>query len=91
MTRLLRFRDLKERQIVLSWPQLRRMVRDYGFPAGLLLGPNTRAWPEEEVEQWLACRPTAPKPDPRKGKGCKSTIEDEPAVRQCLQGRGGTK
>jgi len=66
MTRLLRFPDLKERQIVSSWPQLRRMVRDYGFPAGILLGPNSRAWREEDIEEWLASRPTAPKPDPHK-------------------------
>lgn len=69
MTRLLRFRDLKERQIVQSWPQLRRMVREYGFPPGMLLGPNTRAWSEQVVEDWLADRPTAPKPDPRRGDG----------------------
>lgn len=66
MSRLLRFHDLKERKIVTNWPQLRRMVRDYGFPPGMLLGPNTRAWSEDEIEQWVASRPTAPKPDPRK-------------------------
>lgn len=77
MTRLLRFRDLKERQIVQSWPQLRRMVQRYGFPPGLLLGPNTRAWREDEVEHWLVARPTAAKPDPRKGKERRTTIENE--------------
>lgn len=65
MTRLLRFADLKERQIVSNWPQLRRMICDYDFPAGMLLGPNSRAWREDEIEQWLASRPSAPKPDPR--------------------------
>lgn len=24
------------------------------FPAGVMLGPNTRAWREDEVKQWLA-------------------------------------
>ncbi|WP_158665354.1 helix-turn-helix transcriptional regulator [Sinorhizobium fredii] len=75
MTRLLRFVHLKERQIVQNWPQLRRMVERYGFPPGLLLGPNTRAWREDEVEQWLASRPTAPKPEPRKSTAHKSAIE----------------
>lgn len=76
MTRLLRFADLKERQIAKSWPQLRRMVQNYGFPAGLLLGPNTRAWREDEIEDWLESRPTDPKPDPRQGMGRKSPIDN---------------
>ncbi|WOS61382.1 helix-turn-helix transcriptional regulator [Sinorhizobium fredii] len=74
MTRLLRFADLKKRQIVTSWPQLRRMVERYGFPSGILLGPNTRAWREEEIEDWLARRPTESKPDPRSGTGRESPI-----------------
>ncbi|MGR9158574.1 helix-turn-helix transcriptional regulator [Rhizobium leguminosarum] len=65
MSQLLRFKDLQVRQIVRSWPQLRRMICDYDFPSGMLLGPNTRAWREEDIEEWLASRPTAPKPDPR--------------------------
>jgi hypothetical protein len=34
----------------------------YGFPSGLLLGANSRAWRLAEVEQWLADRPTEPSP-----------------------------
>jgi len=34
MIRLLRFRDLQERGIVKSWPQLKRLTEKYGFPKG---------------------------------------------------------
>ena len=31
---------------------LSRWIRDYGFPPGDLIGPNTRAWTDEEIETW---------------------------------------
>jgi predicted DNA-binding transcriptional regulator AlpA len=52
----LRYRDLVERQIVNNRTTLQRWIRDYNFPAGLLLGPNSRAWPADQVEAWLAAR-----------------------------------
>jgi hypothetical protein len=65
MTNKLRFRDLQNRQIVDSWAQLRNLIEKYGFPPGHMLGPNTRAWDEEdEIEPWLQSRPTAG-PEPR--------------------------
>jgi predicted DNA-binding transcriptional regulator AlpA len=64
--KVLRFADLKERGIVKSWPMLRRRIDKHGFPRGRMLGPNTRAWTEEEIEAWLASRPTASKPPPRR-------------------------
>jgi hypothetical protein len=56
---LLRFSDLKKRRIVENWPTLRRWVEKEGFPPGLMLGPNTRGWREEEINEWLASRPDA--------------------------------
>ena len=56
--RLVRFIDLKKRNIVTNRPTLNRWIEKEGFPPGLLLGPNTRAWPESEIEAWLASRPT---------------------------------
>ena len=38
----LRYADLVERQIVNNRTTLARWIKDYGFPAGILLGPNTR-------------------------------------------------
>ena len=58
---LLRFADLKARGIVNNWVTLRDWIEREGFPAGTLLGPNTRVWPEQEIADWIASRPTAPK------------------------------
>ncbi|TBB46311.1 AlpA family phage regulatory protein [Rhizobium ruizarguesonis] len=58
---LVRFPHLKARGVVNNWPQLSRLIRDHQFPPGMLIGPNTRAWREDEVEDWLARRPTASK------------------------------
>jgi hypothetical protein len=56
-----RYPDLRAAGIVTSWMQLRRFIDGEGFPPGVLLGKNTRAWPLHEVEVWLAGRPSAPK------------------------------
>jgi hypothetical protein len=65
MTRLLRFADLKARNIVRNWPSLKRLIQDQGFPPGIMLGNNTRAWDEAEVEGWIANRPTGGTPPKR--------------------------
>ena len=57
MVQLLRFKNLQAAGIVRSWPQLRHMQKHYGFPLGILLGPNTRAWDIAEIDKWLANRP----------------------------------
>jgi predicted DNA-binding transcriptional regulator AlpA len=58
----LRFRDLVARGILRNRVTLASWVKNHGFPPGTLIGPNTRAWSECEIEAWLAARPTAPKP-----------------------------
>ena len=63
MSKWLRFRDLKDRGIVNSWPMLRRRIERDAFPPGRKLGPNSRAWSEAEIEDWLSSRPiTGPEP-----------------------------
>jgi Prophage CP4-57 regulatory protein (AlpA) len=57
MFSLLRFRDLKDRGIVNSWPQLKRLIELHGFPKGRLLSPNTRAWLGTEIDAWINSRP----------------------------------
>jgi hypothetical protein len=57
MTSLLRFRGLRERGIVNSWPQLKRLQELYGFPLGRMLSPNVRAWSEDEIDAWIESRP----------------------------------
>lgn len=57
MTVLLRFADLRARNIVSSWTQLKRLQEEYGFPHGRMLTPNCRTWTEEEVDEWYSTRP----------------------------------
>ena len=53
-----RFNDLVAANVVHSWSQLAHLVRDEGFPAGVLISRNTRAWELTAVREWLASRPT---------------------------------
>jgi hypothetical protein len=73
MTKLLRYADLKDRQIVKSRAQLKNLIEKYGFPPGRMLGPNTRVWGEEtEIAAWLDSRPIAgppPRGAAKAGKG----------------------
>ncbi len=61
---LLRFADLKRRKVVENWQTLNNWIQKQNFRPGRLIGPNTRAWTEDEVCAWIASRPTAPKPTP---------------------------
>lgn len=54
-----RFNDLVAAGITRSWPSLLRLIRERGFPRGIMLGSHTRAWPLRDVEAWLAQRPVA--------------------------------
>ena len=56
---ILRFSDLKARGIVHNWVTLEIWVAKQGFPPGRYLGPNTRAWTEAEINEWLESRPSA--------------------------------
>ena len=56
--RYLRFKDLQTAGIVNNRATLYRWIKQAGCPKGVLLGPNTRAWTEDEIEQWLKSRPT---------------------------------
>jgi predicted DNA-binding transcriptional regulator AlpA len=54
--RILKFRDLKDRQIVGSRMTLHRWLKSGAFPAPIELGPNSRGWLESEVLAWLESR-----------------------------------
>jgi predicted DNA-binding transcriptional regulator AlpA len=60
----LRYRDLLALGIIQNRATLGNWIKDRGFPTGQLTGPNSRTWSADEVEAWLASRPTAPKPAP---------------------------
>jgi predicted DNA-binding transcriptional regulator AlpA len=74
MARLLRYPDLKARGIVNNRMTLRRWIAEQSFPPGVQLGPNTVAWPENEVESWLASRERGRVPEvypsPRASASC---------------------
>ena len=64
----LRFDDLVAANIVRNWTTLKRLLDEDGFPPGVMLGRNTRAWSLAAVAAWLAARPMARKPVPRSNK-----------------------
>ncbi len=67
MRKFYRFADLKAAGIVSNRMTLSRWIRSYGFPKGILLGPNTRAYEVEAVESWLRSRSQqGVRPDPGK-------------------------
>jgi hypothetical protein len=55
-TKLLRFADLKEANIVTNWPQLRRLIDNAAFPPGFLLSAAVRVWDAASIEEWVAQR-----------------------------------
>lgn len=63
--KLLRFPDLVAIGVFNSRMTLKRAINSQGFPAGVLLTPNCRVWREDEVDAWIATRPTARKTEAR--------------------------
>jgi predicted DNA-binding transcriptional regulator AlpA len=61
-TRYLDYNDFFDRKIFRSKMTLWRAIRDHGFPEGVLITPARRVWDEREVNEWIASRPTAPRP-----------------------------
>ena len=68
MVTLLRFAQLKERNIVTSREQLANMIKRDGFPAGRYLTPNCRTWSEDEIAKWYSTRPVELAPAQREQK-----------------------
>jgi predicted DNA-binding transcriptional regulator AlpA len=58
---LVRYKDLVATGICDSYRQLYNMIDNDGFPPGMLLSPNVRAWNVADIEEWLSTRPTARK------------------------------
>jgi hypothetical protein len=55
------------------------MIDGGGFPPGMMLSPNIRAWRLDEIELWLSSRPTARKVSPptSKPRGRKRRVVEE--------------
>jgi len=54
--RVIRFSDLKEKGVVNNRATLSRWIKQSGFPPGFLIGPNSRCWYEQEIDDWLSHR-----------------------------------
>jgi predicted DNA-binding transcriptional regulator AlpA len=63
---LIRYDDLVAKVVVHSRMTLKRIIDIHGFPPGVLITPNARAWNEEDVDAWIAARPAARKTSMRK-------------------------
>ena len=48
-----RYPDLKAAGVVKNRVGLGRLIKFHNFPVGKLLGPNSRAWTEAEIQAWL--------------------------------------
>jgi hypothetical protein len=59
-----RFADIRAAGIVGSYEQLYQLIDKEGFPPGVMLSPNVRAWRIDLVERWLGARPVERKPVP---------------------------
>jgi predicted DNA-binding transcriptional regulator AlpA len=64
-----RFHDIKAAGIARNWPTLTRLIEEDGFPPGVMLSPNIRAWKLDEIEAWLVTRPVERKPVPTRWGG----------------------
>ena len=56
--RVLRRREVEQRT-GLGRSTIYRKIRMGEFPSPIRLGPQTVAWREEDIEQWLSSRPEA--------------------------------
>ena len=64
-----RFRDISAAGIAKNWPTLLRLIEEEGFPRGVMLSPNIRAWRLDEIKTWLETRPVERKPVPTRWGG----------------------
>jgi hypothetical protein len=69
-----RYGDLVAAGIVGNWTTLSRLINVEGFPVGVMLSPNVRAWRLDEVEAWLATRPSDRKSVPNRWRRAAATV-----------------
>jgi predicted DNA-binding transcriptional regulator AlpA len=61
LVKFLRYPDLVARGVVRSRMTLHRLIKTQGFPPGVLISPNARAWDEAEIDLWVKNRPNSKK------------------------------
>jgi hypothetical protein len=70
----LRYQDLVARGILRNRATLANWIEKCGFPKGRMIGPNSRAWTEEEIDAWLSSRSS------------ENTTQKRGAIRKNLEG-----
>ena len=60
LPQFVRFKALKEANIVQSWPALKDLIDHEGLPCGRKLSPQIRVWTIDEVNAWIETRPLEP-------------------------------
>jgi hypothetical protein len=68
-----RYADLLAWNIVTNYQHLVDLIDNEGFPAGTLLGSNSRGFLLHDVKAWLRARPTARRSTPHRVKASKET------------------
>ena len=63
--KLIKYADLVAKGVINSRMTLKRLIDNHEFPPGIRVTPNSRAWVEEDVDAWIAGRPSARKPSTR--------------------------
>jgi predicted DNA-binding transcriptional regulator AlpA len=84
VSKFLRLKNLEELGIAKSHQAVRHMQMHYGFPLGRLLGPGTRVWTEDEINEWLASRPVEPSEQTRQRAQRSVEARSLPTARQML-------
>ena len=82
--KFLRLKNLEERGIAKTHQAVRHMQIHHGFPLGRLLGPGTRVWTEDEINEWLASRPVEPSEQTRRRAQRSVEARSLPTARQML-------
>jgi Prophage CP4-57 regulatory protein (AlpA) len=90
IAKFLGYIDLVEAGIINNRVTLNRLIKTQQFPPGRLLGPNTRAWEEKEIELWLASRPVKQAVPREKRLGAYS-VADKDTSQAKPSKRGGRK
>lgn len=64
---MLKFLRLKQVQELVPWSRstIYRKEKAGEFPKSISLGPNSRAWISEQIEDWMKQRTMCPKKDAR--------------------------
>jgi hypothetical protein len=93
LPQFVRFKDLKDANIVQSWPALKDLMDNEEFPRGRKLSPQIRVWTVDEVNTWLETRsvdPAPPRGEPARRMAAKAARLSSPdQITEELEGVGG--